>query len=111
MTFSLKACSHPENTLGGLTPAFLSHPASTQVRTITLYSFPYIVPPTLALTLTPELSRTREHAQTSESRLVSGVCAASFQTHCPVYSQDGHRMLLQGPMEVTLNGNFLIHPP
>ena len=51
------ARSHPENTFGGLTPAFLSHPASTQVRTITLYSFPYIVPPTLALTLTPELSK------------------------------------------------------
>ena len=95
----------------GLTLAFLSHSASIQVRTITLYSLPYMVPPTLALTLTPELSRTREHAQTSESRLVSGVCAASFQTHCPVYSQDGHRMLLPGPMEVTLSGLFLICPP
>ena len=42
---------------GGLTPAFLSHSASTQVRTMTLYSLPYMVPHTLALTVTPELSK------------------------------------------------------
>ena len=51
------ASSHPENVFRGLTPAFLSHSASTQVRTITLYSLPYMVPPTLALTVTPELSK------------------------------------------------------
>ena len=71
------ARSHPENTFGGLTPAFLSHPASTQVRTITLYSFPYIVPPTLALTLTPELSK--DSGTCPDLRVQAGVwCLCCF---------------------------------
>ena len=62
---------------GGLTPAFLSHSASTQVRTMTLYSFPYIVPPTLALTLTPELSK--DSGTCPDLRVQAGVwCLCCF---------------------------------
>ena len=56
----------------GLTLAFLSHSASIQVRTITLYSLPYMVPPTLALTLTPELSK--NSGTCPDLRVQAGVC-------------------------------------
>ena len=55
--FLSQACSQPENILGGLTPAFLSHSASTKVRTIALYSPLYMEPPTLAFILILELAK------------------------------------------------------
>ena len=57
MTFSLKARSQPEDILGGLTPVFLNHTASTKDRTITLCSPLYMEPPTLAFILILELSK------------------------------------------------------
>lgn len=93
MTLSLKACSHLENILGALTPAFLSYSASSHVRPL------FCILP---------LTRVSSLSCHPDSRIFQGLGAVPrpwgpgrclvfvllLQTHSPAYSQDGHLMLL-----------------
>ncbi|OWK00032.1 hypothetical protein Celaphus_00015747, partial [Cervus elaphus hippelaphus] len=45
------------------------------------------------------------------ARLVSGVCAASFQTHYLIHSQHGQVVLLQWPMECEFSDSSTSDPP
>lgn len=89
-TFSLSglALCLTLNLSGGLTPAFLSYSAPTQVRTRSGVLQPRNLEPlTLScLNLNLQLSKEQEIIPDPTSRLVS----FSPQLNCPVCSQDGH---------------------
>ena len=117
MTFSLKARSQPENILGGLTPAFLSHSASTKVRTIALRGVipPYVEASILAFTLTPELSKDWEIFP--DSGVQAGVwCFCCFFSNllcCPFsgWSHDAASVAHEGNPKCEFSDSSSSDPP